>query len=296
MKKKINYYMIHFFLFLGKILPKSTLYMLSKCILMCYYKLKPKRVEIMHENIKRAFPKKSEEEIVRFGKEVYTALSQTVAEYLLSYAGRVHIQEMVSNMDEACKKLRRLKSESQNGMIIVTGHYANWELFGDFLGYNGFEIINVVKRSPDSLIDQRIITPFREKYGNSMIDQKGSMVRLAKALKSNRMVTLLIDQVVQPPNGVVVNFFGHQTAATKSVAMLKNKYDPMVVPVFLERVGRENFMVRVGDPIEVDLENDEEQKLTLMTQRYYDAIEYQIRQAPEQWLWLYNRWKEIKFA
>ena len=259
--------------------------------------MKPKRVEIMHANIRRAFPDLAEAEVIIFGKKVYEALSKTLAEYLLIYADRLHVKNLVINRTEAREVLLALQSQSQRGMIIITGHYSNWELFGDFLGYSGFGITNVVKRSPKSLIDERIITPFREKYGNSMIDQKGSMVRLAKALKNNQMVTLLIDQVVQPPNGVVVDFFGYQTAATKSVAMLKNKYDPMIVPVFLERVGDEQFKVNIYDPIESipDDNLSKEEQIVAMTQTYYQVLETQIKKSPEQWLWLYNRWKEIKF-
>ena len=257
---------------------------------MRYYHAKPKRVQIMHDNIKRAYPSMTHNEIVEFGLDVYKELSKTISEYLLSYASRLDIEEMIINMDEAREKLLDIKSKSDNGMIIITGHYSNWELFGDFLGYSGFGVTNIVKRSPDSWIDNRIITPFRQRYGNRMIDKKGSMVRLAKALKNNQIVTLLMDQVVQPPNGVVVDFFGHQTAATKSVAMLKNKYNPIVIAVFIERVEHEKFIVRVGEPMVAD----ESLSIATMTQKYYDAIEQQIREAPEQWLWLYNRWKPIK--
>ena len=251
----------------------------------------------MHANIRRAFPNLTEAEVTVFGKKVYEALSKTLAEYLLIYAGRLHVKDLVINREEARETLLALQSKSQRGMIVITGHYSNWELFGDFLGYSGFGITNVVKRSPGSLIDKRIITPFREKYGNRMIDQKGSMVRLAKALKNNQMVTLLIDQVVQPPNGVVVDFFGYPTAATKSVAMLKNKYDPVVVPVFLERVGQEQFKVNIYDPVESipDKNLSKEEQIVAITQAYYKILEVQIKKSPEQWLWLYNRWKEIKF-
>jgi KDO2-lipid IV(A) lauroyltransferase len=260
--------------------------------------MKPKRIEIMHANIRRAFPEKSESEIEEFGKRVYRELSKTVAEIVLLYNERIHVKEMVINTEEAVAKLKSFSQNAPNGILMVAGHYSNWELLGLFLGYHGFSVTNVVKPSKNALIDKYIVIPFRERSGNKMIELKGSMISMAKALKAGKNIALLIDQVVQPPNGVPVSFFGHPTAATKSVAMLKSKYDPLVIPVFIERVESERFMVRVGDPIEYSGDSDieKEKQLIAMTQMYYDVIEEQIQQAPEQWLWLYNRWKEIKFA
>jgi len=296
MKQKLTYYLIKCFLFLGKILPKNAIYSLSEWILMRYYHMKPKRIEIMHANIKRAFPEKNETEIEVFGKRVYEELSKTVAETVLLYNRRIYVKDIVINAEEAATKLKGFSENAPNGILIVTGHYSNWELFGQFLGCYDFPVINVVKPSSNIWIDKYIIIPFRERFGNRMIEPKGSMITIAKALKAGKNIALLIDQVVQPPNGLPVLFFGYPTAATKSVAMLKNKYDPLVVPVFIERVGIERFVVRVGDPIEPDSDTNREQKLISMTQSYYDVIENQIRQAPDQWLWLYNRWKDIRYA
>jgi len=298
MKQKLAYYFIISLLFLGKILPKRTIYKLSHWILMLYYRAKPKRVGIMHGNIKRVFPEKSEEEIVAFGNKVYLELSKTVAECVLLYHDRIDVDRMVINTDEVLEKLERLATDSERGFLIVTGHYSNWELLGEFLGYHGFSVMNIVRKFPSLDLDEKIITPFRERHGNQMVEKEGAMIPMVKALKAGKNISLLIDQVVQPPNGVVVDLFGYQTAATKVIAMLKLKYDPLVVPIFITRIGDERFEVVVHDPVEVVFDGGlpEEEKIVVMTQAYYDIIEEQIRQAPTQWLWLYNRWKEIRYV
>ncbi len=271
-------------------------YRFSSWLLTLYYRRKPKRVAITHANIRRAFPEKNEKEVIQFGKRVYHALSQTVAETILLYNKRMSIMASITNADESIQKLKQIQKNANNGMIFITAHYANWELLGLFLGKCGFPLVNVVKHDPQSLIDTRIITPFRQRYGSRMVDHKGSMIALTKALRRDEIISLMIDQVVQPPNGIPVTFFGHPTAATKAPAMLKEKYDPAIVPVFIQRVGIECFTLHVGDPIVSPESHSEDQnaRLSLLTQSYYSAIESQIDQAPEQWLWLYNRWKEIK--
>ena len=262
-----------------------------------YYVLKPKRVTIMHANIKRAFPEWTVEEKEAFGKEVYNETAKTVAELVLLYHDRLDMDAVIVNSEEAIRKLNALNEKAPNGIIYIMAHYGNWELLGQFMAKNGFPLVGVVKEGRNSLIEQKILIPFRGKFGNSSVGHTSSMITIAKALKAQKSVSLAIDQVVQPPNGVVVDFFGHTTAATKAIAALKYKYNPLVVPVFLTRVGEQQFRADIYDPVETVPEKSlsEEERVVGMTQQYYQMIEAQIRRAPKQWLWFYNRWKEIKF-
>ena len=295
MKQPLYYYFVRILLLGGKILPRHTLYALTDWIMRQYYRRRPKRVEIMHANIRRAFPRMKDTEIDAFGRRVYAETAKTIAEWMLLYHGRLDPLAAVTNRAEVLPKLEAIKTRSHNGVIVITAHYGNWEILGSFLGATGFPVKTVFKSTGNPLIDSHILIPSRETFGNSLIAHKGSMSSMVKTLASGDTIALLIDQVVQPPNGVPVNFFAHPTAATKAVAALKQKYDPAVVPVFIQRVGMEKFVVEIGDPVEPDpaIYTDKQQQLIEITQQYYDIIEAQIRQAPEQWLWLYNRWKRI---
>ena len=297
MKKKLMYYLTRFFLFLGRFFSKTSIYSLSHWMLVRYYHARPKREEILHDNIKRAFPDKDEKEIKIFSRKVYSEVAKMLAETILLYQQRINIEQSVLNKEEVVEKLKQLQSDAPNGILFITAHYGNWELLGLFLGACGFPIVNVVKRSANHWIDEEITTPFRQRYGSRMVEHEGAMITLVKTLKKGKIVSLMIDQVVQPPNGVPVNFFGYPTAATKAVSVLKQKYNPLVVPIFISRVGVEQFEVNVYDPVETKLDTgiSEEEQIAVMTQSYYEVIESQIKKSPEQWLWLYNRWKEIKF-
>jgi len=278
-------------------LPRRVIYGVSFGLMRLYYLLKPKRVEILHANIKKGFPDQSQEERVNFGKEVYRQVSLTMAELVLIYVDRLDIDKVITNKEEVIKKLSHLNKEADSGIIYIMAHYGNWELLGHFMAKNGYPLVGVVKEGRNQWIEQNILIPFRAKYGNTSVGHRASMLAISKALKARKSVSLAIDQVVQPPNGVVVNFFGHRTAATKAIAALKIKYNPKVVPIFLQREG-EQFRVIIRDPIDVEIDNtvDKEERIAIMTQAYYDVIESQIRQSPTQWLWFYNRWKQIRYV
>ena len=297
MKRRLTYYLARFLLFLGRFLPKTSIYSLSHWILVRYYHARPKREEILHDNIKKAFPDKDEKEIKIFSRKVYNEVAKMLAETILLYQRRIDIKQSILNKEEVIEKLKQLQSDAPNGILFITAHYGNWELLGLFLGACGFPIVNVVKRSANHWIDEQITTPFRQRYGSKMVEHEGAMITLVKTLKKEKIASLMIDQVVQPPNGVPVNFFGYPTAATKAVSVLKQKYNPLVVPIFISRVGHEQFKVNIHDPVEYipDKNLSKEEQIVATTQAYYQVLEAQIKKSPEQWLWLYNRWKEIKF-
>jgi len=276
-------------------LPKNIIYKLSYQAMMLYYRKKPKRTEILNHNISKAFPDMNQDDVRKLGRDSYEEVSKTIAETILSYQDRIDLNKIIKENREAFDKLKELNKNSKHGTVVITAHYGNWELLGQVLSKGGFSSINVVKKNQKSLIDTLIITPFRERYGMKMINYNRSMIAITRGLKSGKNISLMIDQMVQPPNGIGVNLFDRYTTATKSVAVLKKKYDPIIVPIFLAR-GDNGFTLVVDDPIETlssDNQNNEE-SIRIMTQQYYDTIEKQIRKDPKQWLWLYNRWKSIK--
>ncbi len=278
-----------------RFMPRGLIYKLSGSMVMWYYHNKRDRTELLHKNISKAYPNWSSNEVKKASIASYMELSKLIAEVILMYQNRLDLEKIATDNREAIDKLRELDRSSPNGIVCVTAHYGNWEMLGQVTSFSKLPVYNIVKASSNRYIDQNIITAFRERFGSRMIEHKGSMVAMVKALKSGTNISLMIDQMVQPPNGVPVKFFNIDTTATKVVATLKRKYNPTVVAIFMKREGS-SFRLIVSDPIESDEYDilDGDAYLSAVTQSYYDVIEAQIREDMTQWLWLYNRWKPVK--
>ena len=119
------------------------------------------------------------------------------------------------------------------------------------------------------------------------------MLSMSKTLKKGGAVGLLIDQKTEQHNSVKVNFFGRLADTTFSVAMLKLKFNPLIVPVFIARQSDGVYEIIINDPIEyiADEIDDKEKKLEAMTLKYNQSIENIVRQYPAQWFWMHNRWR-----
>ena len=293
MREKIEYYLVKFFLWLAKITPKSFVYMMMKSITLLVYYFDKRRRNLTVTNLSMAFPEKTSEEIKELSKQVYIELSKTISEILFMFVGKFDIDNAVKNADEAKKKLQDIAQNSTNGVIVITAHFSNWELAAHFLARNGLPMLAVGREGNNTLIDQYITVPFRNKYGNRATSKGKAMLAMAKVLKKGDTVGLLIDQKTAYQNSVTVNFFDKPATTTTSVAMLKLKFNPLVVPIFIARQSDGMYEMIIDEPIEymADDIDDNEKKIEAMTLKYNQAIEEVIRQYPAQWFWMHNRWR-----
>ena len=293
MREKIEYAFVKLFLWLAKIAPKSFIYATMKSLTLLVYHLDKKRRNLTITNLTMAFPEKTSEEIAVLSKEVYTELSKTISEILLMFTGQFDIDKAIKNVDEAKEKLQDIAQNSPNGVIVMTAHFSNWELAAHFLAKNGLPMLAIGREGNNKLIDQKITIPFRNKYGNRATSKDNAMLAMAKTLKKGDAVGLLIDQKAGQLNSVKVDFFGTIAETTLSVAMLKLKFNPLVVPIFIARQSDGMYEMIINTPIDyvADEIEDKEKKLEAMTLKYNQAIEDVIRKYPAQWFWMHNRWR-----
>ncbi len=252
---------------------------------MAFYHLSKRRREITIDNLTQAFPSKNEEEIKTLAKEVFIELSKTVTEILFMVSDRFDIDAAVVNKEEALAKLQSIKKAHPGAWIIMTAHFSNWELAAHFLAKHGYPMLAVGREGDNKLIDKNITIPFREKYGSRSIYKNKAGVSILKSLKRDETVGVLIDQKSDQKKGVKVKFFGRDVYTTSIVAVMKEKLDVTVVPIFLARVGEGKYELIVNDPVE------ETGDIVRMTQAYNDEMEQIIRKYPAQWFWMHNRWR-----
>ncbi len=293
MREQIEYRLVKLFLWLTKIAPKSFIYMTMKALTLVVYHLDKKRRDITIKNLSMAFPEKTFEEIKALSKKVYIELSKTISEILFMFVGKFDIDTAIKNQDEIKNKIQNIAENSRHGVILLTAHFSNWELLAHYLARHGLPMLVVGREGNNKLIDQNITIPFRNKYGNRATSKDKAMLAMSKALKKGNTVGLLIDQKTGQQNSVKVNFFDKPADTTISVAMLKLKFDPMVIPVFIARQSDGKYKVILNDPVDyiADEIEDKEKKLEAMTSKYNQAMERVIREYPEQWFWMHNRWR-----
>jgi len=117
------------------------------------------------------------------------------------------------------------------------------------------------------------------------------MIAMVKRLKQGGNVGILIDQKAGNQNSVMVDFMGHKAETTSAVAMLQVKFDALVVPIFIARVGDGKYKVIMKEPIDKVCDDDSVECLEKLTLKYNEVMGEVIDEYPSQWFWMHNRWR-----
>jgi KDO2-lipid IV(A) lauroyltransferase len=277
---------------IATIAPRSWIYGLMGGAAGLFYRFSDKRRHITIDNLTHAFPELEREEVERLAREVYRELSITIADIVLMFTGRLDTDGMVENYDEALRTLEALRASCPRGIIFMGAHFSNWELPPLFASKHGFPMTVIGRRGDNRLIDEKLVLPFRSRYGNQTVYKKKAGIAMLRTLKAHGTVGLLIDQKVNKENGFLVPFFGREAFTTHAVATLKLKANPAIVPISMPRVAKGRYRLHIGEAIDyrADEVADEEAKLLKMMERYNRELESIVRAHPAQWLWMHDRW------
>jgi KDO2-lipid IV(A) lauroyltransferase len=175
-------------------------------------------------------------------------------------------------------------------LIVLTGHYGNWELAGYLFGMFGFPTVSVA-RTLDNPYLERYLRMFREKTGQSLIPKTGGFDQMVEVLESNRPLTFLADQDAGQ-RGLFVEFFGQPASTHKAIALLAIEHQAPVAIGVARRIGPGfRYELRCEDVIDPAELTGTADDVRILTQRFTSALERLIRQDPTQYLWLHRRWK-----
>jgi KDO2-lipid IV(A) lauroyltransferase len=120
-----------------------------------------------------------------------------------------------------------------------------------------------------------------------LITKRRALPDIVDALRSGRIVGILLDQNASRREGVFVPFFGVPASTSKGMALIALRTGAPVLPVFIRRRPDGRHVVDAGPPVPVPADGD----VVAFTRAFNEAIEAAIRRAPEQWFWLHRRWK-----
>jgi KDO2-lipid IV(A) lauroyltransferase len=238
-------------------------------------------------NLRAAYPEKSEAEIETIVKEMCDNLGRTVAEYAHFDKFSIHGENPrieISGLDIADRVIA-----SPKGKIFISGHFANWEVMLIAFAQYGLEGGTVYRPINKVYID-RWMAHRRTKYGPKNLISKGAQGtrRIFSLLRHKNMVNLLVDQKTN--EGLPVPFFGRIAMTTPAPAALALKTGAIILPLRNERLKGSRFRMTIHDPIEFTPTGDHDRDVLALTRKINDVMEEMVRARPSQWLWIHRRW------
>jgi KDO2-lipid IV(A) lauroyltransferase len=173
------------------------------------------------------------------------------------------------------------------GAIVVSAHLGNWEWLSKMAALEGYDIKVVARQSDDQKFNQ-LTDRVRGKNGYSVHPRGDSPRALLKQLRDNKIVAIIPDQKSED---VFVPFFGKLAGTTAGPAVLALKTGAAILPMFCPRQPDGTYRTIFYPAIIPQPSGDTEADvLKIMTEITAD-IEDVVRQYPDQWLWLHDRWR-----
>ena len=176
-------------------------------------------------------------------------------------------------------------------MIVVAGHFANWEwlALGGSLALN--ENFAIVRKNIQTSFTERFLERMRVRTGNSLINS-ADIRKMYRVLQNRRCIALLADQSA-PGESVLVTFFGKEVPTFEGPARLALRTRaPMLFAECLRKENDDYVITFYPIPFD-DLLDDSHGNIRELTYRHTHILEEIIRKNPDQWLWQHRRWKYV---
>ena len=246
------------------------------------------------ENLRAAYPEKSDAEIEKILGGVWDNLGRIAVEFAhldeFSVAGiGPQSRDVITYAPETAERFERVRNGGR-AMIGFGAHLANWEIPAVGATLLGVKSALLFRRPGIPAINDLIVKLRAPLMGELIPTSLDAPVRLARLLQSGVNIGMLADQ--HYTRGVPVTFFGRPCLANPLIAMLARQTG---APIHGLRVVRNadghSFWGEISEEVNPARDADGNFDVAGTMQAVTSVIEGWVRQYPEQWLWLHRRWR-----
>ncbi len=288
MQNRIEFFFFSLLLFLIRLFPFRTVQRMGGAFGSFMYSVIGIRKQLVLDNLIHAFPEKSPEEIHDIALASYKNLFTAYFEILyLDKLSEATIRSMISFPD--ADKMKEVMSRGK-GVIILTGHYGNWELCALSVPLFVPQSYTIIVQNQRNPYVNNFMTCMRTRFGTKLLVMERALRESLRALSNNEGVALIADQS-GPESGIYVEFFGRQASTHQGPAVFQARTGAPMIMLMLVREGPEKFRIDMEEIDTQHLGGTDAEKIELITRRHVKALERFIVNRPDHWLWMHKRWK-----
>lgn len=271
---------------IGGRLPFGAAYRLGGWVGRAAHRLGDRNCAVTRINLGLCLPGLSQVERERLARESLASAGRVVCEIPGIWSrSRERTLELLREAEG-----RELIDEARaagRGVLVLSPHLGNWELGGLYLSMLG--PTTSMYRPPRVRGMDDFYRAKRARFGAELVPADGTGVRaVIAALRGGGIVGMLPDQDPGFGSGIFVPYFGVLANTSPLVPKLLRKTGALGVTCTTLRLPEaRGFRTRIR-VLEQDLLVDDEARATTAMNREMERL---VREAPEQYLWSYKRFK-----
>ena len=174
--------------------------------------------------------------------------------------------------------------ESGRPVLLVTGHFGNYEAPRAALVREGFKVGGIYREMNNRFFNRLYVKKMKHIGEPVYPTSKQGTRGFVKFVRNGGFAVMLNDQYSS--KGELLQFMGKPTRTMLSAARMAKNYDALLVPFYgIRKKNGLDFEARFESPVPHGHPRE-------MTQALNDNLESMVRQFPDQWFWLHRRWKD----
>lgn len=245
-----------------------------------------KKKKVAEKNLRKAFPEKSEAEIQQIMVGMWDNLGRVLGEF--PHLSRVEIFTNPKRIKLEGEELAQNELDAGKPLVLFAAHLANWEVSSLLAAIRGIHLHRIYRISNNPFIEKLVVFSRRKILGDLLPKGKAGARRLKELLNERATLGMLVDQKFN--RGEMMPFLGHSAPCLTSYIEFGYSYGYSLIPAQVQRLKGAHFKVTVYPKIELRDLGDKKENIRDALSQVNTLFESWIRQHPEQWLWIHNRW------
>jgi KDO2-lipid IV(A) lauroyltransferase len=198
-------------------------------------------------------------------------------------------REIRPNIEVVGAENLRQMSEKGKGIVAFTGHFGNFELMAAWTAQAGYKAAAIGRELYDKRINKMLMSN-RSDMGVINVRTDDSPLTILRYLKDGCIVGFLIDTDSFRVAGELTPFFGRPAKTPIGPTQLGLMARAAFMPVFCVSYPGGKYRLVFGEELVPDSYERTRENVYRLTCRMTKIIEDAVRQYPEQWIWMHNRW------
>lgn len=272
------------------LVPFPVFYLLSDFVFFILYYVIGYRKKVVVQNLQRSFPEKSPEEIQRISRKFYRYLCDLFLETFktLTITKKNALKHCYLN-NEARVLFEKYHAQKKS-VIIVMGHYGNWEWAGNAYSLQCPQQLYVIYHPLSNKYFNSLIRKIRMRFGTKLYAMNDTFKEMVKNRNEVNATAFIADQTPAPENAYWTNFLNQDTPVFWGTEKIAKKMNFPVIYVTIKRHKRGRYEVFA----ETLFENPRDTKDGEISEAHTRRLEKDIKEKPETWLWSHRRWKHVR--
>ena len=226
----------------------------------------------------------------RLALRMYAEFARCMTETLEHFGPRPH----PVRIDPPGRDLVGEALREGRGLVLVTGHFGNWDIAARTLQAYGRPFNLVMAREANATTSD-YAHAIRERAGVRVIYSDSSVfssLNMIRALRDNEVVAIQLDRTLGVDNTRLVPFFGAPAPFPSGPFVLARLAGAPLLPVFFPRLGTRHYAIRLGTRLTLPREARDAQSLERAMRGVAAEFEDVIREFPWQWFQFAPFWPE----